>query len=114
MGKNNQETSKTPTGSEPVVKRLVMFLDTIPDIDDYRFIEGGKHFVTQEWLCGTFAGRSFCDETYTGAVKQMSEYLDRHVGHNSMVGDAVTKSGWPDLEKVWRYIEPKYRIDLEA
>ncbi|MGV6806984.1 MAG: hypothetical protein ACWA5K_03675 [bacterium] len=81
-----------------------MFLDSLPDIDEYRYQEGNKHHITQEWLCGTFAGRGFVGATPEEAVGQLLDYLDRHLGHDSMVGRSVTESGWPDLDSVNLYL----------
>ena len=68
----------------------------------------GLWYVTTEWLVGTFAGVAFVD-TKTNSIedclKQMHEYFLRHINHDSMVGNIVTKSGYPDLEKVKSYLQ---------
>lgn len=102
MSEANVMTS--PSEHSERVERLVMFLGTLPDIDEYRYQEGDGHHVTQEWLCGTFAGRGFVGETPEDAAGQLLSYLDRHVGHDSMVGRSVTESGWPDLQRVKKYL----------
>lgn len=68
------------------------------------FIDEGKYVVTTEWLVGTFAGVGFMDENLTYALERMCAYLNRHIGHNSLVGKIVTQSGWPDLQKVEQYL----------
>ena len=86
------------------VDSVVMFLDSLPDINEYRWQEDEKYHLTQEWLCGTFAGRGFVGTSYEDCTKQMIEYLDRHLNHESMVGKSVTESGWPDLGRVKNYV----------
>ncbi len=56
--------------------------------------------VTQEWLVGGFAGRSFVASTPGKAADEQIAYLNRHIGHDSIVGKCVTESGWPDLVRV--------------
>jgi len=79
---------------------LLALIRSEPDPDSHIFQWEGKWEVTNEWLCGGFAGRSFVGDTPEEAAAQLSEYLTRHVGHESMVGDSVTKSGWPNLAAV--------------
>lgn len=74
-----------------------------PDYKDYLYEENGKYIVTQEWLCGTFAGRSFEGGTEKEALKKLINYLYRHMGHDSMVGKIVDESGFPDLHLVENY-----------
>lgn len=88
------------------VSEFLAFLDSVPDIDSYRYLDKKGNFrITNEWLCGTFAGRGFSGETPSEAASQLMEYFDRHINHKSMVGDSVTNSGWPDLKKVAEYLE---------
>ena len=83
---------------------LLALIRSEPDPDLHIFRWVGKWEVTNEWLCGGFAGRSFVGDTLEQAAEQLSEYLTRHIGHKSMVGDAVTRSGWPNLAAVKRYL----------
>jgi hypothetical protein len=79
---------------------LLALIRSEPDADLHIFQWEGKWEVTNEWLCGGFAGRSFVGDTPEDAAAQLAEYLTRHVGHKSLVGDCVTRSGWPDLKSV--------------
>lgn len=103
----------SPSDRSERVKRLVMFLDTLPDIDEYRYQEGEEHHVTNEWLCGIFAGRGFVGKTPEDAAGQLLDYLDMHVGHKSMVGSSVTESGWPNLERVKSYLIANFYAEAE-
>jgi hypothetical protein len=64
----------------------------------------GKWHVTNEWICGSFAGRSFSADTIEGSAEKLIDYFNNHIGHNSIVGNEVTQSGWPDLKKVKKYL----------
>ena len=65
----------------------------------------GVYWASQEWLCGSLSGRSFAGKTYEDACDLMADYFDRHINHNSVVGHAVTASGWPNLDRVKEYLE---------
>lgn len=99
---DSNQTSGTPTGVPS--SDLLALIRSEPNPDSHIFRWGGKWEVTNEWLCGGFAGRSFSGETPEQAAEQLSAYLTRHVGHKSMVGDAVTRSGWPNLAAVKSYL----------
>ena len=86
---------------------LIKFIRGLPDGDEYLFQDGGKWIATNEWLCGTFAGKEFEGDTEEEAVQQLIDYLNLHIGHNSMVGQTVTKSGWPIASKVAEYVGPE-------
>ena len=90
---------------------LLALIRSEPDPDLHIFRCGGKWEVTNEWLCGGFAGRSFVGDKPEQAAEQLSEYLTRHIGHKSMVGDAVTRSGWPNLAAVKRYLLSRRQPD---
>lgn len=111
MSAVNEVTS--PSERSERVKRIVMFLDTLPDIDEYRYQEGDECHITQEWLCGTFAGRGFVGATPEDAAGQLLDYLDRHVGHKSVVGSSVTESGWPNLDMVKSYLIANFYAEAE-
>lgn len=87
------------------LSELVILIRAV-DPDCTYMDDAGQH-VTTEWLVGTFAGRGFVAPTLDRALSEMCEYLDQHVGHDSLVGDIVTKSGWPDLKKVKSYLKAK-------
>lgn len=82
------------------IKELIL---NRPSYKDYLYKEGDKYIVTQEWLCGTFAGRSFEGDSEGKVLQQLIEYLYRHLGHQSMVGKIVDESGFPDLDLVESY-----------
>ena len=86
--------------------QIIELITSLPDSEKYIFIDNGKYWVTQEWLCGTFAGRAFVNEILEDAVQEMIDYLYEHIGHDSMVGNSVTKSEFPNLERVKRYCTP--------
>ena len=90
---------------------LLALIRSEPDTDSHIFRWEGKWEVTNEWLCGGLAGRSFVGDTPEQAAEQLSEYLTRHIGHKSMVGDAVTRSGWPNLAAVKRYLLSRRQPD---
>lgn len=83
-------------------KRLQKIIQT--SFPDSIYIDNGEYVVTTEWLVGTFAGVGFRDKNLTRALEKMCAYLNRHIGHDSLVGKIVTKSGWPDLQKVEQYL----------
>ena len=83
--------------------QIIELINSLPDSEKHIFIENGEYWVTQEWLCGAFAGRAFINEKLEDAIQEMIDYLYKHIGHNSMVGNSVTKSGFPNLEKVKQY-----------
>ena len=97
---NSEEKLDTP-------EALIKFIRGLPDGDEYLFQDGGKWIATNEWLCGTFAGKEFEGDTEEEAVQQLIDYLNLHIGHNSMVGQNVTKSGWPIASKVAEYVGPE-------
>lgn len=74
---------------------------------DCTYVDDAGQHVTTEWLVGTFAGRGFVAPTLDAALSEMCEYLGQHIGHDSLVGDIVTKSGWPDLKKVKEYLKER-------
>ena len=86
---------------------LIKFIRGLPDGDEYLFQDGGKWIATNEWLCGTFAGQGFEGDTEEEAVQKLIDYLNLHIGHKSMVGQNVTKSGWPIASKVAEYVGPE-------
>lgn len=88
--------------------RLVMFIETLPDSKEVLYKDGGEWCATNEWLCGSFAGRGFISDTKNGAVSRLIEYFDMHVGHDSIAGRCVTDSGWPNLDSVKNYIIAEY------
>lgn len=112
--KNTQPTTDLPnTATAPSVGSgaLLALIRSEPDPDSHIFQWEGKWEVTNEWLCGGFAGRSFVGDTPEQAAEQLSAYLTRHIGHKSMVGDAVTRSGWPNLAAVKRYLLSRRQPD---
>ena len=85
-----------------------LFLEWIKKNDPdciYTDQDTGLIIITQEWLCGTFAGRGFEGKTEDEAWEKLEEYLNNHIGHNSWVGNIVTDSGWPDYDRVIKYLE---------
>ncbi len=110
---NNVNEVTNPSEQSERVEHLVMFLDTLPDIDEYRYEEEGKHHITNEWLCGTFAGRGFVGDTPEEAASQLIVYFDNHINHKSMVGASVTESGWPNLDSVKNYLIAEFYSEAD-
>jgi hypothetical protein len=84
-------------------KEIIELVRRLPDAESHIHEWNGKQYITQEWLCGNFAGRSFEADKLEDATEEMIDYLYKHIGHDSMVGDSVTASGFPDLERVEQY-----------
>lgn len=84
--------------------RLIEFIRDNFKSDDYIYAQDGGWLVTDEWLVGTFAGRGFYGSTLDEAAQKLIEFLNSHVGHDSIVGNIVTKSGWPSEMAVKKYI----------
>jgi hypothetical protein len=107
----NPRAAKSPSPAEvlDLIKRVM------DKPEDYIFQWNGEWEVTNEWLCGSFAGRSFTGKTPEEAAQQLIEYFNKHIGHRSIVGDRVTESGWPNLGSVESYIlkRDKEHIDPE-
>ena len=61
--------------------------------------------VTTEWLVGKFAGRAFTSNNKIEALKQMCDYFDKHINNDSIVGNIVTSSGWPNLSIVEHFLK---------
>lgn len=84
-------------------KEIIELVRKLPDVENHIFECGDKKFITQEWLCGSFTGCAFMGDTFEEAAEKMIEYLYQHMGHDSIVGHIVTKSGFPDLKKVEQF-----------
>ena len=87
-------------------KEIIELVRRLPNAESHIYEWYSKQCITQEWLCGTFAGCSFEGDTLGEAVDEMIDYLYRHIGHDSMVGRSVTASGFPDLKRVETYCQP--------
>ena len=94
-------------------KKLIEFIEELPEFHYYIFFCDGKWEITNEWLCGSFAGRSFAGATEEEAAQKLITYLNQHIGHNSIVGMCVADSGWPDLSKVKEYISSRETKDKD-
>lgn len=77
--------------------------------DDHIFLEDDKWHVTSGWLVGGIYGMYFVARNLDEAVDKMIRYFDRHIGHDSIVGGILEKSGWPDIKKVKAYLESEDR-----
>jgi len=86
-----------------VIKEMIKLVKKLPDADSHIFEADGSIYITQEWLCGTFAGRSFKGDTLEEATQKMIDYFHRHINHDSIVGQHITNSGFPDLKRVESY-----------
>ena len=92
----------------PTAKEILTLIKRLPDAEKHIYIccISGKHCVTNEFFAGAFAGRGFEGDTYEEAAEQLINYMYEHIGHDSIVGKAVTESGFPDLERVYEYCKP--------
>lgn len=82
---------------------IIELIRKLPDSDKHIFYEDYEWYITTEWLVGGFAGRSFWSKSINESSEQLIDYLYRHINHDSMVGRIVSSSGFPDLEKVYKY-----------
>jgi hypothetical protein len=82
---------------------IIELIKRLPDSENHIFEENGKYYITNEWLVGCFAGRSFEGYTLEEAAEKMIDYLYSNVNFNSLVGQDVKFSGFPDLKKVEEY-----------
>ena len=91
---------------EVTANEIIELVKRLPNADSHIHEWAGKQCITTEWLVGNFAGCSFEYYTLERSADEMIKYLYEHLGHNSMVGNIVTKSGFPDLKAVERYCTP--------
>jgi len=93
----------------PTAEEVLALIRGLPDAESHIHIcpFAGRHCVTNEFLSGAFAGRSFSGDSYADAAEQLIEYMYRHIGHRSLVGAVVTESGFPDLDSVYEYCKPE-------
>ena len=87
-------------------KQIIELVNKLPDAEKHIYMQDGKHHITQEWLVGAFAGRSFEGDTLEDAAQKLIDYLYQHLGHYSVVGSEVRESGFPNLVSVERYCTP--------
>lgn len=86
-------------------EEVIQIVRELPDSELHIYREGNNHFVTTEWLVGSFCGRAFEGPSLENATQQMISYFNRHLKSDSMVSDIVKQSGWPNLKKVKVYCE---------
>ena len=84
-------------------KEIIELVRRLPEAESHIHELEGKQCITQEWLCGSFAGRSFEADKLEDAAEEMIEYLYKHIRHDSMVGRSVADSGFPNLKRVEQY-----------
>ena len=94
-----------------IPKEIIELVRRLSDAESHIYEWNGKQCITQEWLCGNFAGHLFEADKLEDAAQEMIEYLYKHIGHESMVGKSVTDSGFPDLKKVEQYCT---RLEAES
>jgi len=104
IGANNKadkpidETAKIKDRVKPT--EIIELVRRLHDADKHIFEENGKYCITDEWLVGCLAGRSFEGDTLEEAAEKMIDYLYSNMNFNSLVGQDVKFSGFPDLKKV--------------
>lgn len=84
-------------------EQLLELIKSLPDSKSHIHMFQGECYVTNEWFAGNFAGRGFTGESYEEAAQKLLNYMYNHIGHDSIVGKAITESGFPDLEKLYKY-----------
>jgi hypothetical protein len=85
-------------------QQILDLIRSLPEADQHIHTQPDGVHVTNEWLVGNFAGTAFVAETEIEAARKLIAYLDRHIGHDSVVGRAVTESGYPNAEKMREYL----------
>jgi transcription elongation factor GreA-like protein len=95
---------------EEMINGMIELIKSLPDSDKHIYESEGQFFVTNEWLVGNFAGRSFNSNTIEGAIKQLIIHCSGHLGHSSIAGDCITKSGFPDLFRMRKYLNDTNQI----
>ena len=76
------------------------------DKDSVFFCEVDQmYYVTSEFLVGSFAGRAFASYNLDQALTELNQYLIDHINHDSMVGNIVTKSCYPDRHKTYIFLK---------
>ena len=86
-------------------KELIDLINKLPDSDSHIFENNGRWHVTQEWLCGSFAGVSFGARTVESSANMLIDYLYRHIGLDSIVGRYVSSPSTCEYEKVNKYVD---------
>ena len=58
--------------------------------------ENGKWFVSNEFICGTFAGRSFDGDTLQEAIQKLIDYFNKEsqVNMYTIVKNCLHNVGW--------------------
>lgn len=103
MNLEKQNGAKNKNIMRVTAKEIIELVKRLPDSDSHIHNERENLCITNEWLCGSFTGRGFTAPTLEEAAEQLIEYLYQHIGHDSIVGQIVTESGFPDLIKVEKY-----------
>lgn len=89
------------------ITALLELIGKLPDAKHHIHIcpIDGAHCVTNEWLVGGFAGRSFEGDSYESATSELIDYLHHEKEHDTMVGKIIRDSGFPNLEDVYDYCQ---------
>lgn len=90
--------------TEEMINQMIDLIKSLPDSEKHIYESEGRIFVTNEWLVGNFAGRAFSSNTLEGSITELIIHCNRHLGHNSIAGDCITKSGYPDLVGMKKYL----------
>jgi len=89
----------------PTAKEMLDLIKKLPKSEEHIHICPlyGAHCVTSEFFAGNFAGISFEANSFEEAAEMLIDYMYRHIDHDSLVGNIVAESGFPDLNKVYEY-----------
>ena len=55
-------------------QQIIEMVEKLPNADQHIHFEDGKHYITQEWLVGTFAGRAFEGDTLEEATQKLIDH----------------------------------------
>jgi len=90
-------------------KELLKFIkDSFPQ---YMWIDSNetirKYIISDEFIVGTFAGRTFYGSSYEECAIQLTDYLYKNSKGNLLVGNILKDIDFPDMNKFFEYC--KYR-----
>ncbi len=80
----------------------------LPDAKAYITEDKGKFYISDGWLIKWSLSRLFEGDTLEEAAEKMIDYFYSNVSLNSLIGQDIKFSGFPDLKKVEEYcLNPK-------
>ena len=107
IGTNNKidipidETDKIKDRVKPT--EIIELIKRLPYSEAYITEDKGKFYISDGWLIGWKSSRLFDGDTLEEAAEKMIDYLYSNMNFNSLVGQDIKFSGFPDLKKVEEY-----------